>query len=64
MMLERKFSVRLLDLILAGIATDSQQLIVIFFAVQATPRFANILYTKESPSPSPVIGAGAFWTIC
>jgi hypothetical protein len=39
MMLKRKFSVRLLDLILAGIATDSQQLIVIFFAVQAPPRF-------------------------
>jgi hypothetical protein len=39
MMLERKFSVRLLDLILAGIATDSQQLIVIFFAVQGPPRF-------------------------
>jgi hypothetical protein len=37
MMLKRKFSVRLFDLILAGIATDAQQLIVIFFAVQAMP---------------------------
>jgi hypothetical protein len=39
MMLKRKFSVRLFDLILAGIAPDAQQLIVIFFAVQGPPRF-------------------------
>ena len=35
-MLESKFSVGLFDLILANVATDTQQLVIIFFAVQAT----------------------------
>jgi hypothetical protein len=64
MMLKRKFSERFFDLILAGISANPQQLIIIFFAVQATPRLANILYMQESPSPSRVIGAGAFPSIC
>ena len=61
--LQRKFSVRLFDLIFTGTATDSQQFVIIFFAVQAMPLIANILYMQESPSPSPVIGAGAFPTV-
>lgn len=45
MILKSKLSVRLLDLVITGIATDAQQLVIVVFAVQAVPRFANILYT-------------------